>query len=175
MPVCPVCEHVQSAGVECDVCGKEFPATGPGAADVAPLEGLEPTLHGAERDLGERLAELEPTHAVPPATVPASPVDGLEPTGHAPAGDVAIELVGELEPTAAAAFEASAPAEGPVVCRYCRTAAHADERLCLRCGMRLPRAPRGQAAAAALRRCSDCGNAAPGAVCPACGARQLHG
>lgn len=45
---CPVCENVQAQGVECDVCGRPFPASqvreaGHAPPEVEPVPGLEPT------------------------------------------------------------------------------------------------------------------------------------
>lgn len=74
MTVCPLCEHVQEQGDECDNCGK--PLASPGAPlpqsealpDLEPTRGLEvlelkvPPLRGLEqgREPGAPLAPLPP-------------------------------------------------------------------------------------------------------------------
>jgi hypothetical protein len=87
--------------------------------------------------------------------------------------DVDVEAVPELE-RSGEGIPGDAPTAVPaiVVCRYCRTPALPGERVCGRCGMRLPvfdRAPE-DASTAAGRRCS-CGVWVTGSVCPTCGAR----
>jgi hypothetical protein len=175
MIVCPLCEHAQAEAGECEECGKRLSGVPGAAARVAPLEGLEPTGHAAAQS----------------AEAPAvDGVDGLEATSHAPVGEVA-PLPVETEPTRAAPVDVDGPAleglehtsseipgDGPtplpvfVTCRYCRTPALPDERICGRCGMRLPVAagPRGDPAAEVGRVCG-CGALVRGGVCPACGAR----
>jgi hypothetical protein len=179
MIVCPVCEHAQPGGLECEMCGR--PLTAPAQADLGEpmLEGLEPTLLG---DAG------------PPAAEEAFP--DLEPTGHAPvpaparSGD---DLLAELEPTRSAPTAAPAPDAVPdmerlagpmpdeertpfpalVTCRYCGTEGGLGERLCGRCGMRLPVPDAFPAAALEEEgaRCG-CGMVVTGSRCPACGARR---
>jgi hypothetical protein len=174
MIVCPVCEHAQPHGGECEVCGKRLAGAPPPSPAVAPVEGLEPTLHAGAPSL-------------PPDAVP-----GLEPTGHGPV-HVAAERVPDVEATCAAPVDVDAPpvpdlerteAEGlpsdartelPAfpVCRYCRTPALPGERVCSRCGMRLPALAAAAGPAPAeppVRRCS-CGAPLRGPVCPACGGR----
>jgi hypothetical protein len=170
MIVCPVCEHAQPSGAECEVCGKLL-----GPADGAPagsplslsnqdrLDGLEPTLHAVVRQgreertaAAELMADLEPT-----AVGAVAGSDAGAPTP-----------VPDLVPTAVADL----PSDGPtpesiaVLCRYCRSPAMPGERICGHCGMRLPvealRAP----PAAALPRCR-CGLPVSGSICPGCGAR----
>jgi hypothetical protein len=59
-----------------------------------------------------------------------------------------------------------------VACRYCRTPAMAAERVCGRCGMRLPVwETRRDEVEAQVRLCS-CGAPARAALCPVCGARR---
>jgi hypothetical protein len=173
MIVCPMCEHVQPEAGECEVCGKRLAGPGGGdAARVERIEGLEPTAHDAA------------------AALASTPVDGLEPTAHAPAGAVAPTPV-EVEPTRAAPLDVDAPAMDGVErtaagipgdvptpfpvfvsCRYCRAPALPGERICGRCGMRLPivAGTRGEAAAHAGSVCG-CGALVRGRTCPACGAR----
>jgi len=172
MIVCPVCEHAQPQGAECEVCGKRLAAGAAAVPDAGPVEGLEPTQRAA----------------VPAAA--AAPIPELEPTGHAPV-DAPPEVTPDVEPTRAAPVDVDvAPAPDVeriedgiprdartavpalVACRYCRATAMPGERICARCGMRLPSfeaaAPD---ASAAGRRCS-CGALVTQALCPSCGARR---
>jgi uncharacterized OB-fold protein len=179
MIVCPVCEHQQATGAECENCGKRFAAGTAVEVPVARIEGLEPT----------GLAGGAP---VDPATLSAIPE--LEPTGHAPVDVPAEPPVPELEPTLAAAVEADAPPipdlerlEAPIpgdaptalpiapVCRYCRTPSVPGERICSRCGMKLPLIDPGlvPAGTEGARLCTNCGTLTTSdrATCPACGNR----
>jgi hypothetical protein len=182
MIVCPVCEHPQAQGAECEVCGKRLVA-GVSAADLAiPLvEGLEPTLQGAVDAPSDHVPELEPTLLDTAAATAAAPAfdvtPDLEATRAAPV-DVQVAPVPDVERTAME-LPGDVPTALPVfaTCRYCRTPAMPGERLCSRCGMRLPlvAAPAGDAVPEVLRTCT-CGTAVrPGAsLCPACGARLAH-
>jgi hypothetical protein len=173
---CPVCEHQQAAGADCEVCGRvlvlQEGAAGP---PVAPLEGLEPTAAAGVTPTGaiESLPGLEATLQAPAGDVVPDPIPELEPTL---AGSVEVvgDQVPDLEPTAAAA-SGDPRTELPLfpVCRYCRTPAGPGERLCGRCGIRLPLPPSAvpTAASAAPRYCS-CGAPISRASCPSCGARN---
>jgi hypothetical protein len=174
MIVCPLCEHAQPLGDVCDECGRPL-AEGAGTAPpVPPVEGLEPTRFG-------------------PADVAGDPVPGLEPTAHG-AVHVYAEPAFELERTAADPVDVSAeaipdverigdgiPDDGPTavptlaVCRYCREPALPDEKVCARCGMRLPVFETRPAAPAAAPRLCSCGAPVRGALCPVCGARASAG
>jgi hypothetical protein len=181
MIVCPVCEHAQPSGAECEVCGKLLgpadatPARGPFMVSRAGspfmvslpnhdrLDGLEPTLHAVLRQgRDERTAAPELMADLEPTAVGA--VAGSDAGAPAPVPD--------LVPTAVADL----PGDGPtpesiaVLCRYCRSPAMPGERICGHCGMRLPVAALRAPPAAALPRCR-CGLPVSGSVCPGCGAR----
>jgi hypothetical protein len=174
MIVCPVCEHAQAAGSECEVCGRRLQAGRSTDEPVAPLEGLEATLQAKAPEAGiEPLADLEPTRVGPvgAGTQEPSGEPDLEPTAASPV-EVVVEVVPGLE-----RIEAAIPGDLPtpepsvVVCRYCRTAAAPGERTCGRCGMRLPwRGP--VALAEAPPRLCSCGMPITGSRCPACGSRN---
>jgi hypothetical protein len=176
MIVCPVCEHPQAQGVECDVCGKKL-AHGAAAAVLyasAPVEGLEPTLHArVAAVLQERLPEVEPT-LHPAAALPAGGeiVPDIERTCAAPL-DVDVAPTPDVERTAAEIpGDAATAIPAVIACRYCRSEAAPGERVCSRCGMRLPvYGARAQEQPLPLRMCS-CGVPVRGALCPTCGARR---
>lgn len=177
MIACPVCEHQQQAGSECEVCGRHLVEGRGTDAPVAPLEGLE-------------LTTLDPAGA---AALPAAPVEGLEVTAFERAEEPLLsEVVPDLEQTRAEPVEvgldptpdvervmAGLPEDGPtllplvVICRYCRTEAGPGEKLCARCGMKLAAivTPAPAAGAAGPRLCS-CGTPVTRSRCPACGARN---
>ncbi len=172
MIVCPVCEHPQDQGAECEVCGKRL-AHGPTAADLAipPVDGLEPTLHAPSVAAAEdRIAELEPTRHAAAVDLPDVMPD-FEATRAAPV-DVDVESTPDLEPTSEG-IPGDAPTALPpiAVCRYCRTPAMPEERICSRCGMRLPLLGVAAAEAPAAVRICSCGTAIRGSLCPTCGAR----
>jgi len=173
--LCPVCEHQQAAGSECEVCGRRLLEGRGTDAPVAPLEGLEPTRQDqADAGLDEPMPDLEPTLQAAVADAAGGPGEGLvlEPTLAARV-EVVADDVPDLERT-----QAGLPDDGPtpmaavVTCRYCRTEAAPGERRCGRCGMRLPEplatGPAGVPVAPSL--CS-CGTPVTRARCPACGAR----
>jgi hypothetical protein len=176
MIVCPVCEHAQATGGECEVCGKRF---APGAAPPPPvpvMEGLEPTLLApADAAPVGMIPDLEPTLAEA-APLIADVVPDVEATSAAPVYADG-EPIPALERTAAAGLPDDGPSLAPaiIVCRYCRTPAMPGERICGRCGMRLAvvasaaRRPPGAEAAPIL--CS-CGTPVRAAMCPVCGARH---
>jgi hypothetical protein len=170
MITCPLCEHVQAQGGECEVCGRRLPAGPAPLPPVAPIDGLEPTHHLAVAAPASTLAELESTHRAP-VEVAADPLE-LEPTLAAPV-DPPVDLMAGIERTGAEiAGDGPTPVSLLVACRYCRTPAASGERICTRCGMRLPAAASAAAEAEAqvVRRCG-CGAAVMGRLCPACGAR----
>jgi hypothetical protein len=177
MIVCPVCEHQQAQGAECEVCGKRLTA-GVSAEDLAipPVEGLEPTGH-APIDVvpTEQVAELEPTLRPSAAALPPDPTPDLEATRAAPV-DVDVAPVPDVERTAAPEDDLPTILPTFVTCRYCRTPAMPGERICARCGMRLPVVTEGAAGAvgeATEQRTCTCGTPLRPDVslCPSCGAR----
>lgn len=179
MIVCPVCEHQQVQGEECEVCGKLLVAAVSEAdLGVARVEGLEPTLQAPVDVPGERVADLEPTRQDAPASFAPDLTPDLEATGAAPV-DVEVDPTPDVE-----RIETQNPGDAPTVvpsiatCRYCRTPAMPGERICGRCGMRLPVVTEhagGQEAGEPTSTLCTCGAPVrPGAaLCPICGAR-LH-
>jgi hypothetical protein len=157
------------------VCGKPLAEHGGTAPAIAPVEGLEPTLHEADPFvLPEALPALEPTAHAPAAELPGSVAD-VEPTCTAPVR-VAATSIPDLETTAATGLPDDAPTALPttVLCRYCRSPAMPGERICGNCGMRLPvTADRGapHQAVPELPVCG-CGMPVAGPLCPVCGARR---
>jgi hypothetical protein len=173
MPTCPLCESTQAIGDVCETCGRPFSRSEAVPLPIAPLEDLELTRHASLADLpAAPLPELEPTAQRGSAlAAPPEPVEGLVPTAAEP---VQVEVAPlEVERVGDDAVLDLPATPGPIACRYCRTPAPAGERLCARCGMRLPlvrppprRAPDGTAP------CRDCGTPMDGTQCPACGARR---
>ncbi len=185
MITCPVCEHVQASGDECEVCGRMLakreagtpapaepalhdlsaPWLETGRADPVgplpptPLPDLEPTLNEAGAPLHEPMAPwIESDRAAPVGSIPDAPVPDLEPHRAEPVPD-------DGQPTG----------QGPVICRYCRTAAAPGDGFCGRCGMRLPRF---DAVAVALSElgemvCPECGGIGEGPRCRRCGSAMV--
>ncbi|HSN13677.1 MAG TPA: hypothetical protein VLT61_03540 [Anaeromyxobacteraceae bacterium] len=175
MIVCPVCEHPQQSGAECEVCGKRFAAGSLPVPPVPPMEGLETTEYAPVDlgfDAGGTLPELEATLA-PPVDAPEERIPGVEPTRAAPV-DVDAPPMADVE-----RIQAELPGDGltplPLAptCRYCRTPAVPGERLCSRCGMRLPviDAALTSRTADGVQQCSNCGAMTSRELCPACGNR----
>jgi hypothetical protein len=184
MIICPLCDHVQPEGTECEVCGRAFPAPATDAAPVAPLAELELTLHTGGQAPVEvaALPELDLTRQKAGPDLPAQVVPDLELTRAGDTGAVPVAALPELDTGRAQddGVRTAAPT-GAVVCRYCRNV-QAEGLLCDRCGMRLPRArPAASAVAGAKRRggededwtaCPTCHSPVrPGKACSECGTR----
>jgi hypothetical protein len=176
MITCPVCEHQQAAGSECELCGRHLVEGRGTDAPVVPLEGLEATLL-APVDGGavEPMGDLEPTLRAAVADAAGGPGEGLvlEPTLASPV-EVGLDVVPDLE-RIGDGLPDDLPTLVPavVICRYCRTEAAAGERRCGRCGMRLPeQVPAPAAQAPAGPRLCSCGTPVTRSRCPACGARN---
>lgn len=173
MVVCPVCEHQQAVGEECQVCGHALAGPGVVPLPVDPLPGLESTsLADAGPVPGLAMAELEPTRHRPAAGV-APPAPDLEPTRAAPVAVAAEEMPG-LEATRGEPIPGDEPTARPLAltCRYCRTENPPSEVVCGRCGMRLPVWDGPAAAAAGPEepvRCPSCGTLGAGEICTGCG------
>ena len=181
MIVCPVCEHPQAQGDECDVCGKRLRAPATVAVTTAPVEGLELTAVVATNTEPSiwttGLPELEATRAAPVAATELLPPPELEPTVQPRAPDAPIAALPELETGRYVDTEPkTALATDSVTCRYCKNV-QSSGAICERCGMRLPRvAQTGSAAVAGEVTCTDCGTVGPpGRLCRACGARLPSG
>ncbi|HVO21328.1 MAG TPA: hypothetical protein VMU15_18850 [Anaeromyxobacter sp.] len=141
---------------------------------IPALEGLEPTLHPGFGEVEPTpVPGLEPT-ALGLVDIPDDPLlEEIEATRAAPV-EVAVEIVPDLERIhEAVPGDEPTPYPAVVTCRYCRAPAEAGERICGRCGMRLPVAG-GQAPAAtdAGDRLCSCGAPVRGGRCPVCGARN---
>jgi hypothetical protein len=167
MIICPVCDHVQSEGEECEGCGKRFPGlTNIPAPAVAPLPELELTHHAGGRVPVDApaLPELDLTRLRSGPDLPAQAVPDLELTRSGATGEVPVAPMTDLDTGRAQddGVRTAAPV-GAVTCRYCRHV-QAEGLLCDGCGMRLPRV-RVAAPATAKRRGADEGERVP---CPSC-------
>jgi hypothetical protein len=172
MIVCSLCENAQEMGDACDVCGRPFPRGEAVPVEVPAAEGLEPTSYAGVVVADEVLPDLEPTlHGEVHVVAELAP--GIEPTGLAPVEVSALPLE-ELVPTQEGIpGDEATPFPVMVTCRYCRAPASPGERLCARCGMRLPVAAEGTSASPEGEAMRVCGCGAPlrGPVCGSCGAR----
>ncbi len=169
---CPVCEHNQDFGFECEACGSALDPLGVLPAPPAPsvqLDGLEIHHFAAAEGTPELAVGLE-RHAYavdesPP--VAATPVEGLEKTEFA-RQDVAVEaLTIDADRAVSARSFAVAPTRFP--CRYCRHL-QASGAVCEKCGSFLPRLVAIQVSPEVSTLCISCGAQTHGATrCPACG------
>jgi hypothetical protein len=180
MIVCPVCEHSQPQGPECEMCGKRFGAAVGRDLPVERVAGLELTaVEDVQVAQVAQLPDLEVTRLPSGPDLPLWPVPELDPV-RAQVGEVPVQRLTELEghrlePNPA---ERTALPGGPTPCRYCRHV-QATGNVCDRCGMRLNRVrPTSSAAPASGGRPEDapavmhaCGaRTRPGAPCSSCGA-----
>lgn len=175
MIVCPVCEHPQAQGLECDVCGKDLSSLGelgglddlgglgPPPVAVEAVPGLEVTVPDRVGEVPvERDAALEVNLAAPVGEVRVELVPDLDPTA-APVGEVPVERMTELDLDRAPDDGVRTPvATGAVTCRYCRNV-QTSGAICDKCGMKLPRVA-GEEQAAVVKgaelpwvRCRFCG------------------
>jgi|APLak6261675434_1056106.scaffolds.fasta_scaffold02852_4 hypothetical protein len=138
--ICPVCEHQQDFGVECDVCGKALgglDGLGPPPVMEQRIEGLEVTRIELGEVPVEKLGELEVTR-FSAVNVAPDVTPGVEHTSMAAVGDVPVERVADLSVDRVPDDgQRTALPVGPVTCRYCRHV-QAGGSLCDRCGMKLP-------------------------------------
>lgn len=184
MIICPVCEHPQAQGEECDNCGKKLLVPRVAAAVVvATLPELEQTHHvgGRAPVQAEAMAELDQTRQKAGPDLPPQVVQDMETTRTAPIDKVTVEVVPELD-TGRVADDGvrTAVPTGAVTCRYCRNV-QAEGMLCERCGMRLPKiqpAPSATPVVVAVEApwlpCPKCRTPTrPNKICTVCGTRVL--
>lgn len=182
MIICPMCEHQQAQGIECEVCGKKLSAPPPVAVAVAPLAELEQTqLAGGRAPVpATPIPDLEATRQQAVAGVAVQPVQDMDTGRSAAAGNVMVAPVEDMDSGRALSdgLRTAAPV-GPVVCRYCRNVQESGA-VCDRCGMRLPKArvaaPEPAVAAGGLvpagewTKCTKCmTNTRAGRACVSCG------
>lgn len=173
MVVCPICEHAQSGGSECEVCGRRHQDVAEPAPPIAALDGLESTLQPAASAAGTAaMPDLERTGvaSVPPPPGMAPPA--FEATSVGPVDLPVGALLGIERTGDGAPAEEPTPYPAVVSCRYCRAEADPGEKICNRCGMRLPTAKlRPPEAVGEEARMCSCGVPLRGPRCPSCGAR----
>ncbi|WNG46814.1 hypothetical protein F0U60_23845 [Archangium minus] len=180
MIICPVCEHQQAQGTECEVCGKKLTAVAPVVVAVAPLAELEQTqLAGGRAPVPvAAIPDLELTARQAVRDIVVQPVPELDTGRSASAGNVLVAPIQDIDTGRAASdgYRTAAPT-GPIVCRYCRNVQESGA-VCDRCGMRLPkvRLTQPEATASALPQagarttCSKCHSPAyAGRACVTCG------
>jgi len=141
MSTCPLCEHAQAAGEECEVCGHKLTGPGTEMEPVAPLAGLEPTRMEAVDVAAETFPDLEPTR-LEAVVVPSEDPGWADPMRAEPAHEGIPDPVPGLEHHRVEPVPDEGPALdplAPVVCRYSRSAAMPGDKFCGRCGMRLAR------------------------------------
>jgi hypothetical protein len=188
MIICPVCEHQQAQGDECDNCGKKLQVPKVAAAVAVPtLPELEQTHHAGGRVAVDApiIPELDQTRQQAGPDLPPQVVQDMETTRAAPIDKVSVEALPDLDTGRAAddGVRTAAPS-GAVVCRYCRNV-QAEGAVCDRCGMRLPRvrptaaaAPGAKGAASGEDQpwlpCQKCRTPTrPNKICTVCGTRVV--
>ena len=174
MLVCPVCEHAQADGLECENCGRLFQAPLSPPEEFAPLPDLEPTLRpdSGEEAAVEEVPGIEPTASAPVELPATETLADLERNTGAPV-DPPIETLADLERLGDLGPPERTPLPAVVVCRYCRTEASPGERICGLCGMRLPvfASEVERAGGEEPVRICSCGAPLRSSRCPSCGAR----
>lgn len=167
MIICPMCEHQQAQGTECEVCGKKLFTTAPVAVAVTRLAELEQTQLAGGRAPVQTAAipDLELTAQQAVREVAVQPVPELDTGRSAAAGNVVVAPVQDMDTGRALSdgLRTAAPT-GPVVCRYCRNVQDIGN-VCDRCGMRLPKARLAQPEASASGRLPQSGERT---TCPKC-------
>lgn len=187
MIICPLCEHQQLQGDECDNCGKKLQAPRPVAVAVAPLPELEQTQFAGGRApvVAETVPELELTRQKAGPDLPPQAVPDLAPTrlDRRALAAVPVAQMSDIDTGRAEddGVRTMAPI-GPVVCRYCRNV-QGEGMFCDRCGMRLPRVRMdftGTPSASANEgsswvNCPRCTTPnRPGRSCTTCGAKLVE-
>src|SRR5688500_690889 len=123
MIVCPVCEHPQAQGNECDNCGKQLAPPRAQAAPVAPLPELQATrvVAAGLNVTVEPMTELEATRVKGGPDLPVQRVADLEMTAAPPVAAVPSAPMPDFDAGRAAddGQRTQAPT-GAVTCRYCR-------------------------------------------------------
>jgi hypothetical protein len=178
--ICPVCEHQQDFGIECDVCGKALgglDGLGPPPVMAQQLEGLEVTRLESVGDVAvQPIGELEVTRFAAVEVAPDRTPD-VEHNRAAPVGEVAVERIADLSVDRVPDDGQRTQLQvGAVTCRYCRNV-QATGSLCERCGMKLPQIVVADAITGTLlspeevkTRCRSCGAPAmAGQRCGDCG------
>jgi methionyl-tRNA synthetase len=190
MIICPVCEHQQAQGDECDNCGKKLQVPKVAAAVAVPtLPELEQTHHVGGRVAVEApiIPELDHTRQQAGPDLPVQVVPDMETTRAAPIDKVSVEMVPEMDTGRAPddGVRTAAPT-GAVTCRYCRNV-QAEGMVCDKCGMRLPKARPAAGSAAAAKEaaavaaeeltwlpCQKCRTPTrPNKICTVCGTRVV--
>lgn len=179
MIVCPVCEHSQQNGFECDVCGRDLSSLAglgglaPPPPKITPAAELEVSRYEAPQDIPvPRPSGLE-TNSFEQVAATGAMADGLELSHFSAVEAAPVERLGDLALDRAPAIGKPTPAvTGDVACRYCRHVQRGGA-ICERCGMKLPRALRALAAEIPVEdwiRCTECGSKSPpGGRCRECG------
>jgi hypothetical protein len=175
--VCPVCEHAQEVGFECEVCGKDLSGPleglGPPPISIEAVPEFEVTTYAPVGDVPtEGFGDLEANAFAKTADAPVNSTPDLETSALPPAGEVAVDRVPDIsEDRVADDGQRTAALSGQVTCRYCKNVQPLGT-VCDRCGMKLPTplATDLEKPVVALVRCRACG--APGPVgerCKECG------
>jgi hypothetical protein len=186
MITCPVCEHQQAHGLECESCGKVLSVARPMRVAVTPMAELEGTeLQGGRGEVHvQAIADLEGTKLRAGPDLPPMMVPDIDRTELQKVGEVPLEVVSGLDlGREEDDGQRTQLPTGAVTCRYCRNV-QMEGAVCEKCGMRLPYNPaavvvgveEGAAAGPKKRkeavwtRCKSCGAPAKGGEkCGDCG------